>query len=220
MANISPFPKRLEGESNEWYSRFCAWLVMGRPRSVLAVANAEREARGRKRADEVPGSWDGKNTAFKWDERAAIWDEAESLRLAKSLAKRREDWRKTEIRIAKKMMKKAEDGLGIPLRGSDTSVDETKEDGTTRRTTTRTVANPQAVRVAALLAVEGSKLGRTALEIPDAARLGLLIAKYNIPYNAFTNAQRERIMNGDDPIEVALEAWAADRAQKPKPLQD
>lgn len=155
MAGVTPLPRRIQGEPAMWYRRFCAWLRSGPPRSVLAVANAERAQSGRKKADEAPGSWDGKPDLYRWKERAAEWDLAEAERLNVELAEQREAWRKSEMEAARALQAKGLEGLKIPM------VTARLKDGS------EIIGQPQAVRVAAECLTKASDLARRALEMTN-----------------------------------------------------
>lgn len=76
-----------------WYGRFKAWLHQKKPRSVLALANHDREQKGRKRSDHAAQNWRSAAEKYRWLERAAAWDKAEQERLDRELAEQREQER-------------------------------------------------------------------------------------------------------------------------------
>lgn len=184
---------------------------MERPRSVLEIYNREREKSGKKRQDSPPGSWSKKPELYKWEERSSKWDMKEAERLAnesaKDMAKARAAWVADEIEIAKKLLAKGKAGVDIPLiRGKVTSPD---------GKVTELKGDPVAVKTAVYMLVEGIRIGRTALGIPDAARLWPLLNKYRIPLDALTTEQMDRIARGDDPLEVVIEALSLLAQQRP-----
>lgn len=153
MPNVTPLPPRLPAEPSIWYRRFCAWLRMRPPRSVLEVCNLEREKKGKKRQDSPPGSWDGIPDLYQWKARAARWDLAEAERLNIELAQARDEWRAQEREAALLLLNKGREGLKIPLL-------------TARLEGGREIkGDPAAVRVAGDLVSKGLDLGRRALEM-------------------------------------------------------
>ena len=61
-------------EPGLWFSRFDAFRLMDHTRSLLGCVNAERERRGAKRRNSVPGSWFRAFKCWHWAERTEAWD--------------------------------------------------------------------------------------------------------------------------------------------------
>lgn len=63
-----------------WYGRFRDYIALGPERKLVALADAWRVQKGRKRTYQAPGAWKTAATYWHWAERAQAWD-AEQLRL-------------------------------------------------------------------------------------------------------------------------------------------
>lgn len=222
MSKSTPPPPKLKYEPPEWYSRFCAWLLQDKPRSLLAIYNEERRRDAERKGKSAnykdskcpPGTWDGKPALYKWDERAAIYDEAEAKRIAEEHAKDISAWIKTEVRAARKMMDKGIDALEIPLIRADVVVREEipGPNGAIVKTyTTRHKGDPQAVKVAAMLIVEASKMARAALLIPAPPPPAPVNALQSI-VGHLPKPYLDRILAGE-PVDVVFAAWASEHLQ-------
>lgn len=86
-------------EPNRWYSRFTAYRLMDSGRSLLGCVNQEREQKGTKRQNTVPGAWSRAFEQWRWRERAEAWDEAEREREQQEYETERLEWRKRRRRL-------------------------------------------------------------------------------------------------------------------------
>jgi hypothetical protein len=62
------------GEPARWFARFTAYRLLGFNRSLIDALNAEKDAKGRERAQRAPGSWRRAAVAWQWQARAEAWD--------------------------------------------------------------------------------------------------------------------------------------------------
>ena len=157
MPATTPLPLRLETEPPLWYRRFIAWLQSGPTRSLLAVYNDEREAKGQKRADNPPGAWREIPTTYQWASRAAEYDKAEAERKNLELAERREAWRKTEETMAAALVNK----------GREIIDGELKKPKVIDGVLIKPEFSPSKVNAARACFAEASVIARRALEMVD-----------------------------------------------------
>lgn len=96
----NPWDRQPE-EPDRWFGVFEQFRLAGPKRSLLAIYNAERTAKGRTPAVAVPGSWSRNRAKWDWDDRAKAWDlhliEVERKRDAEEREKARKS-RKLTIR--------------------------------------------------------------------------------------------------------------------------
>lgn len=81
-------------EPNLWYDRFTQYRLMGPGRSLLGCVNDDRDKKGQKRSNRIPGSWRRKAEEWRWKERAEAWDEAERERQEEEQERERLEWRR------------------------------------------------------------------------------------------------------------------------------
>jgi len=87
--------ERQKGEDGQlepmlWFDRFTDFLHQDAPRSIARMVNEWRDAVGRPRAKDVPGSWRKQSLRWRWRDRAQAWD-VEQRRL------RDEQWASREV---------------------------------------------------------------------------------------------------------------------------
>ena len=90
-------------EQEPWASRFLAYLHAGPTRSLLAIYNQERIAKGRQRSPGklLPNSWRTHAKTWDWEPRAALFDAAERTRLITAYENERTADRLERLRIRK-----------------------------------------------------------------------------------------------------------------------
>lgn len=98
------------GESSKWYSRFLAFIHLGRNRSILAVYKQERgqDKAGKSPIKDVPGSWKESVKRFDWLGRAKIYDETILQRESEEFEALRRDERKKKFDLLQKTRIKLE----------------------------------------------------------------------------------------------------------------
>lgn len=77
---IQPVWDQKPKEPPQWYRRFHAYLTMDGTRSVLKVANAERENAKEPPHTELPGHWSDASRDWQWVSRARQYDRWRALR--------------------------------------------------------------------------------------------------------------------------------------------
>lgn len=119
---------RQEKEPSLWYGRFDLYRAMGPERTLLGALNAYEAQRGAgKRYTSVPGAWLKQFNAWRWKERAEVWDDAQrQLRRERESAEAEEEharrlemykaWRQILTRGLAKVVKDESkvDGLSVP----------------------------------------------------------------------------------------------------------
>jgi len=107
--------ERMESEPENWFLRFTRYLNAGLNRSFLGVYNDERAERGKGKALRISGAWERRVKQFDWAERARLYD----LELVRSEReewdKRRKEHREKEMKLARKLIERAEQMLQFPL---------------------------------------------------------------------------------------------------------
>lgn len=175
-------------EPNRWYSRFTAYRLAGPNRSLLGCVNREREQKGIKRYNSVPGAWSRAFDKWRWRERAEAWDEHRRQEDEAKWQERREELREKEWDTASKLLEKAEQMLRFPV--SKAIVEEKN-----------TIIEPAGwkFRDVTAIAETASKLARLASGIETARETASVL---NIDVTQLTDEQLERIARGEDPFAV------------------
>jgi len=140
-----------------WYERFERYRLMGHDRSLLAVYNEWRQAKGSKVASGQPVSWSQNADKWRWQERAEAWDMENIAKRRAEQAAWAEEWKRKEKDMAQKLLDRALDMLRFPL----AEVTRTGEDGQT------TIVMPADWRASDVrqYAETASKLARLAAEL-------------------------------------------------------
>ena len=136
--------QRIDGQLEPmlWFERFTAFLLMGKPRSILECVNCVRDEKKQNRSNYIPGSWRRESEKWTWRDRADAWDVSEHTRLeAERQAEQervriereaeRELWARNRFEDMQKLRGKALELLTLPV--LDTSTVEVDDDGNTIR---------------------------------------------------------------------------------------
>lgn len=81
---------QLPEESDLWYGRFRAYLLMGTKRSIVDVFHQELEENGGDWRDEAHGSWYEYAKKYKWEERVKAYDKQWIIEQDKIIAQEKE----------------------------------------------------------------------------------------------------------------------------------
>jgi hypothetical protein len=150
---------QLPDENAMWYERFKRWLHQDKPRSILAIYNAERDKARKGRKKDIPGAWDQAARKYRWRARANAFDKAEQVHLDQELAKKRERQREKELQAAEKLREKADALMELP------HLREEKKDDEGR--VIILIPDHKAFKTAADLYAEARDHARSALEMTD-----------------------------------------------------
>lgn len=154
---------RLPEENSLWHGRFKVWLGQKKPRSLLAIYNAERERKGaRKKALTVPEPWGEAKAKYCWLDRAAAWDKAEQERLDRELAEKREAEREEELKIAEELREKARKMIALPE-----TVETVKRNGKGEEIAWLLIPEFRAFKAASDMFGQAKNHARAALLMPD-----------------------------------------------------
>jgi hypothetical protein len=116
-------------EPSLWYSRFLAFRLMGPGRSLLGCVNQEREQKGEKRRNSVPGAWFRACEKWRWRERAEAWDAHQRQEDETLWREHRRELRKQEWAKAQDLLDRVEQMLRFPLAEITRTVEERGPDG-------------------------------------------------------------------------------------------
>lgn len=182
LPDVVPLYEQLQCEPDEWYARLLKFFNMGPKRSLRALYNEERRER-QKASDSVsesddrnvspPQTWREIAQLWKWEERAADYDQHVAYLERMELEDRRRAWREKEHAAAQALIAKAEKMLDFPIATTTRTV---RKEGD--KTIITQVITPGKWTFATVAAMAGmaSKLGRLALGLDTAqVNVGLSI---------------------------------------------
>ena len=186
--------ERQPGEGNLWYDRFTQYRLKGSSRSLGAVYDDWRAEKGRKRTGKPATSWRRNWKKWRWEERAAAWDEHLRQEDEAKWLQRREERRERRWELGDKLEKKGEQMLMFPLARTERETHE----GPDGKTIIYNVVNPVdwRLRDAPTLLKTANELFQQALGEAQHNRI------LNIDVKQLTIEQLERIAAGEDPIHV------------------
>lgn len=125
--------EQMDGESAFWYKRFQRYLLTEGKRSILGTVNDEREEKGRKRSNNIPGSWWRASQKYDWTGRAEAYD-LYQVELAKEEWRRRQkEIREREWAMSEALLDKAQQMLEFPL--AEMKREQTSRGGQVQNTT-------------------------------------------------------------------------------------
>lgn len=107
--------ERQPSEPNEWYRRFHKYLMLSGKRSLLAAYNCERVEKGRKRTTTCPDSWRNAFKQWRWEERAAHWDDYNRTLELEEWGRKRRQLREQQWELAQAGIDKARGMLKMPI---------------------------------------------------------------------------------------------------------
>lgn len=96
----SPWDRR-PGEPGLWWGRFLLYRDLGPKRAIRETYQRDREARGRRRSEQISGAWYRAAVQWEWKKRADAWDVAERERLEEEREALRLEDRAARIEILK-----------------------------------------------------------------------------------------------------------------------
>ncbi len=107
---------RQDGEPLNWYKRFAQfYLSQVGTRSLLAAVNAERDAKGKQRSNNVGRTWRESFVKWRWKDRAGAYDEQQANLAVDEWTRRQAEHREREWEAARKLLDKALQMLQFPL---------------------------------------------------------------------------------------------------------
>lgn len=115
MTDEKPPWKRQPGEPNELFRRFQRYLTLPGKRSLLAAYNNERSEKARKHATSCPNGWWKAFHEWRWQERAAAWDDYNQKLELEQWQEKRKQQRDREWQISQAWLDKAEEMRRFPL---------------------------------------------------------------------------------------------------------
>lgn len=200
MGHETPQPwERQAGESEAAYRAFCAYRDLGEARTVTV---AFRQSEGKPEAKQASGRWNRWVKDHSWQDRCLAWDRRTSAVRQAAVekvvaasgadwARRREELYEQEHRLGLKLLDQAARLASLPV----TAI-ERDEGGAIRRIE---ALPPTTLRQAALVALDGSELARSAI---DAA----------IANNA--DSEPVRVSRDVSEAESRLETWRAQMRER------
>src|SRR5207302_3074505 len=113
LSDPAPPPpwERLAGETARWYTRFERFRLAGPARSLLAVFNADKLAKGLPKQRCVPGAWAQAAKRWRWRERAQAWDEHQRQQARQAHADDVREMNERHVREARGLQAKAVERL-------------------------------------------------------------------------------------------------------------
>lgn len=103
---VEPIWERQQYETAAWFSRFLAYLLLGKDRSAVIVYNDERIANGKPEASQPNGGWNEHTVGFKWVLRAEAWDLYEVERIAEERQETISAWSILQERVLRTLFAK------------------------------------------------------------------------------------------------------------------
>jgi len=112
LSDPAPPPwERPPGEGGRWFARFERFRLAGPARSLLALFNADRLARGLPKQRCVPGAWAQAAKRWRWQERAQAWDEQQQHLARQAHADELREMNDRHVREARGIQAKAVERL-------------------------------------------------------------------------------------------------------------